>query len=148
MIGREDLGSWLEGPGPRRTPEPGRLGRPDTGPGSVAGWGRRLVALAVDWVVAGVVAAWFTRRLADPGSGWIQLAVFAAEQLLLVGTLGFSIGHRVVRIRVERVDGGWVGPVRAAVRTALILLVVPALIWDRDGRGLHDKAAGTVVVRA
>jgi uncharacterized RDD family membrane protein YckC len=26
--------------------------------------------------------------------------------------------------------------------------VIPATIWDRDGRGLHDKAAGTVVVRA
>jgi uncharacterized RDD family membrane protein YckC len=25
---------------------------------------------------------------------------------------------------------------------------VPALIWDRDGRGLHDRAAGTVLVHA
>ena len=35
-----------------------------------------------------------------------------------------------------------------ALRTALLLLLVPALITDRDGRGLHDRAAGTVVVRA
>jgi hypothetical protein len=28
----------------------------------------------------------------------------------------------------------------------LLLLLIPALIWDRDGRGLHDKAADSVVV--
>jgi uncharacterized RDD family membrane protein YckC len=28
----------------------------------------------------------------------------------------------------------------------LLLLFIPALIWDRDGRGLHDRAAGTVVL--
>ena len=25
-------------------------------------------------------------------------------------------------------------------------LVIPAVIWDADQRGLHDKAAGTVLV--
>jgi len=25
-------------------------------------------------------------------------------------------------------------------------LVLPALFWDRDYRGLHDRAGGTVVV--
>jgi uncharacterized RDD family membrane protein YckC len=34
------------------------------------------------------------------------------------------------------------------VRTGLLLLVLPAVVYDRDGRGLHDRAAGTVVVRA
>jgi uncharacterized RDD family membrane protein YckC len=29
----------------------------------------------------------------------------------------------------------------------LLALLVPALIWDRDGRGMHDKAAGTALVR-
>ncbi|MFE4466652.1 RDD family protein, partial [Oerskovia sp. NPDC056781] len=30
----------------------------------------------------------------------------------------------------------------------LLCLVVPAVVWDGDGRGMHDKAAGTVIVRA
>jgi len=30
---------------------------------------------------------------------------------------------------------------------ALLVLLVPALVMDRDGRGLHDRAAGAVVVR-
>ncbi len=37
---------------------------------------------------------------------------------------------------------GW-----ALVRTILLLIVVPALITDRDLRGLHDRAANTIVIR-
>ncbi|MFN8076230.1 MAG: RDD family protein [Kineosporiaceae bacterium] len=150
VIGREDLGSWLEGPGRRRPEGQERAGSgrwPESGPGSVAGWGRRLGALVVDWVLAGVIAAVVTGGPADPTSGWVQLAVFAAEQLLLVGTLGFSVGHRVFGLRLVRVDGGWAGPVRVAVRTALLVVVIPAFVWDAEGRGMHDKAAGTVLLR-
>jgi hypothetical protein len=32
-------------------------------------------------------------------------------------------------------------------RTALLCIAIPALIWDRDGRGLHDRLARTVEVR-
>jgi uncharacterized RDD family membrane protein YckC len=54
----------------------------------------------------------------------------------------------VLGLRVVRVDGHPVGPLWALVRTVLLLTVVPALLWDRDYRGLHDKAADTVVVRS
>ena len=33
------------------------------------------------------------------------------------------------------------------VRTVLLCLFLPAMFWDKDGRGLHDKSAGTVIVR-
>lgn len=33
------------------------------------------------------------------------------------------------------------------VRTALVCLVIPAVVWDRDTRGLHDRAMSTVCVR-
>ena len=32
-------------------------------------------------------------------------------------------------------------------RTVLLLFVIPACITDRDLRGLHDRAANTIVVR-
>ena len=47
-----------------------------------------------------------------------------------------------------RLDGRPLGLVGVFVRTLLLCLLVPALIWDRDGRGLHDKAVGSVLVRA
>ena len=46
-----------------------------------------------------------------------------------------------------RLDGKPVGFVWALVRTLLLLAVVPPLVFDRDLRGLHDKAANTVVIR-
>ena len=64
-----------------------------------------------------------------------------------MGTLGSSIGHRLVGLQVVTMDGAWAGPLRALVRSALLCLAVPALIWNADQRGLHDQAAGTVLVR-
>lgn len=88
-------------------------------------------------------------RLGESGLGPFKpLAVFVLMNLLLVGTLGFTIGHRLLGIRVVRIDGSSSGPMPAVIRTVLLALMVPALFWDRDSRGLHDKIAGTVAVRS
>ena len=148
-------GSWLEGPGAGRAgggPETyagERLGLPREGPRSVAGFGRRLGALFVDWFIALLIVSPLTgHRPFTPGSNspWV-LAVFAVEYIVLVTLIGRTIGMRLFNIGVMRLDGqrlafGWV-----VVRTLLLLLAVPAVIYDRDRRGLHDKAAGCVVVR-
>ena len=146
MVDRRDLGSWLEGPGAATGSAqayPGeRLGRPQDGPGSVARFGRRLVALAVDWLLAVLIA----RALVGDGS-FAPLLVFLAEQLLLVGTVSATIGHRVAGLRVETLDAAPAGPLRAIGRSLLLVLALPALIWDADQRGLHDRAVGTLVAR-
>ncbi len=119
-----------------------RLGLPAAGAGSVAGLGRRLLALIADWVVCLLVAtAIDLDRVYGPS------LVLLVEQTLLVGLLGFSIGHRLLGLVVARLDGAPVGLWRALVRAFLLCLAVPAVIMDRDSRGLHDQAAGTVVVR-
>jgi uncharacterized RDD family membrane protein YckC len=115
----------------------------------VAGTGRRVAALFIDWFIALLITSPFTgHRPLTPGSNspWV-LAVFAAEYLVLVSLIGRTIGMRLVGIAVISLDGrrvtvGWVG-----VRLFLLLLVVPAVVFDRDRRGLHDKASGSVVVR-
>lgn len=75
------------------------------------------------------------------------LWLFLALSILTVGTVGFTPGKRIVGIRVISEDGGRLGAVRVIVRTLLLALVIPALIWDRDGRGLHDRLARAVQVR-
>jgi uncharacterized RDD family membrane protein YckC len=72
---------------------------------------------------------------------------FAAEAWLLTALTGFTLGKRLLRIRVARIDGRPVGLLSGLIRTVLLLLVVPPLVLDRDLRGLHDKAAKTIVLR-
>jgi len=121
---------------------------PERGPGSIARFGRRLAAILVDWLISDVIAFGLMHyRLGEGGNGPFKpLAVFVLMNLLLVGTLGSTIGHRLLGMRVIRLDGGSAGPLLAVIRTALLALVIPAVIWDRDTRGFHDKLAGTVLV--
>jgi uncharacterized RDD family membrane protein YckC len=134
---------------PQREDTPtGAPGDAATPAGSPASWGRRLAAIAVDWLACVLIAAALTDR---PATQLAALGVFALENVLLLTTLGATFGMRLLGIRVAQLDRPGqrpVPPVRALVRTVLLCLVIPAFVWDRDGRGLHDKAAGTVVVRS
>lgn len=106
------------------------------------GVGRRLLALGIDWAVALVISnVWFGN------APWATLAIFAVMHILLLGTLGTTLGKRIARIQVVRLGGAWAGPVKALVRTVLLCLVVPPLMVDADGRGAHERLAGTVQIR-
>jgi uncharacterized RDD family membrane protein YckC len=120
-----------------------RIGLPPTGPGSIARLGRRVGALAIDWACAVVISVAFFQY--DPLATTV---IFAIVQILFIPTIGGSPGHRLVGMRLMQANGSWVGLWRPIVRTALLVLVIPAVIWDADQRGLHDKAAATVLVRS
>lgn len=104
--------------------------------------GRRILAIIIDWTIALLISNVFLS-----GNSMATLAVFAVEQILLIGTLGYSIGHRAMGIHVVKPDGSAAGPLAALVRTVLLCLVIPAVIFDPGQRGLHDKAMNTVLVR-
>lgn len=149
---RRDVAGWLEGPG--QLTQQGayageRLGLSASGPGAMAPLGRRVLALLVDWLLCCAIAiGLFRMPVGATGlDSFIPLAVFAVENVLLVGTAGCTIGHRLLGLHVRRAAGGPLGVVGAALRTLLLLLVIPPVVWDADGRGLHDKAAGSVIVR-
>ncbi|GAA4766433.1 RDD family protein [Microbacterium gilvum] len=132
----------------------GRLGLPSTGSGSIARPGRRIGALLIDYAAATLVATAFFSfdQFALPAEAGLTqfapMAVFAVLQIVFIPTLGGSPGHRLLGMRVVRADGAWTGVWRPLVRTLLLVVVIPAVIWDADQRGLHDKAAGTILVRA
>jgi hypothetical protein len=77
----------------------------------------------------------------------IVLGVFAALQMVAIAAMGGSIGHRLLGCYVAPLSGGWVGLWRPVVRSILLILVIPAIVWDSDQRGFHDKIAGTVLLR-
>ena len=125
--------------------------RPVAGPGSIARLAPRAVALLIDWALCSVIAMGLLgyRWGGSGAEGFKPLAVFAVENLLLVSTLGMTLGHRVMGMQVQRVsDGAAPGLLAGAVRTVLLCLAIPAVVTDSSGRGLHDKLAGTVIVRS
>ncbi|MET9963784.1 RDD family protein [Streptomyces sp. NPDC006326] len=154
MDNRQAIGSWLSGP--RAAAEdmgvdlgyPGRrLGLPQQGPGSAARFGRRLGAVAVDWIGCQLIAYGLITGGSGTATGNWTLALFVALSVLTVGTVGFTPGKRLLGLRVVAEGGGRLGLGRVVLRTLLLALVIPALIWDRDGRGLHDRLARAVQVR-
>lgn len=125
-----------------------RLGLPESGSGSAAGYGRRLVALFVDWALSLLVAGLLARAFdwtPSQRSMW-TLVIFGIQAWILVSLIGTTIGKRLCGIRVARLDGRPVGLGWGLARALLLIVVVPAMIWDRDYRGMHDRAANTVVL--
>jgi uncharacterized RDD family membrane protein YckC len=108
----------------------------------------------IDYTAATIIATGFLgfNQFALPSeAGLTQFApmlVFVLLQIIFIPVVGGSPGHRIVGMRLVRMDGGWIGVWRPIVRTLLLIVVIPAVIWDADQRGLHDKAVGTVLIRA
>lgn len=125
---------------------------PATAPIETASWAHRVLALIVDWFASTLVvlailgpAGWSENRYA----GMYTLLVFCLENALLTATMGGSFGQLMTRLRVVRVNGDPrpLDPLRALLRSAMICLVIPPLVFRPDGRGLHDMAVGSVVCR-
>ncbi|MFI6943157.1 RDD family protein [Streptomyces sp. NPDC050418] len=154
MDNRQAIGSWLSGP--RQTAEDmgvefgyrgEQLGLPEHGPGSIARPGRRIAALLIDWALCLLIAYGLLAQGDLQAAGNWAVLVLLVMSLLTVGTIGSTPGKRILGLRVLADDGNRLGPLRVLVRSVLLCLAIPALIWDRDGRGLHDRLARAVQVR-
>lgn len=114
-----------------------------------ASWARRVLALVVDWIAClGVtllvlgIGGWSE----NPWSGTYTLGIYVLENALFTALLGGSFGQLATRLRVVRLDGSRLDLGRALLRSVMIALVIPPLVFRPDGRGLHDMAAGSRVV--
>nr|WP_246391335.1 RDD family protein [Nocardioides soli] len=118
-------------------------------PYETASWGRRALALLVDWFACMAVVSLFSPVLGTPGGpgGFYTLLLFVVESAVLTCTVGGSFGKLLTRLRTVRVDGGGhLDPLRSLARAILVALVIPPLVFRPDRRGLHDLAAGTATV--
>ena len=120
-------------------------------PVETASWGRRIIALLVDWFASTLVVvvvlgpAGWSENLS---SSFYTLLVFALESTALTAVAGGSFGKLATRLRVVRNDGSGrpIDLLRSLLRQVLVCLVIPPLVFRPDGRGLHDLAAGSVTV--
>jgi len=112
----------------------------------MVGLTRRIAALFVDWMIALGIATLIAR---SASASSLTLLVWFVIGVAAVSLFGYTPGQYFLRLRVIRIDEPvGVGVVRALARQVLLIFVVPALFTDDDGRGMHDRATGTAVVRS
>ncbi len=110
----------------------------------LAGFGRRFAALLIDWALCLVVASFYADPRVVP---WPPVVVLIVINTVFIGFFGKTPGMALAGIRCIAIhDGGAIGLGRALVRAALLALLIPAVIMDQSRRGLHDRAAGSIVV--
>lgn len=151
--------SWLEGPevpGEFENPErpstyPGEdMGLPETGAGSLAGLFPRMGALLIDWLLCMGIAYFITTMTTALGHySTVTMFLFILWRIFSVWLLAQSPGHAFLGLGVARIDDPTqrVGLWRSVVRTLLTVFLFPPVIQDADGRGMHDRATGTAVIR-
>jgi RDD family len=154
-------GEWLPGTGEGATPVDDqalrwrgeRLGLPESGVGSAATGGSRVLGWIVDLVLAWLVTLIFVHPDLQNTAAmqsfnlWSGL-VWAVITLVSAAFFGFTPGMAAVGIRVGRLDGAaMLGVWRALVRCVLSAVIVPSAVRNLDGRSWADRLTGTVVVR-
>jgi len=114
--------------------------------------GRRFLGLSIDWLMCYAIALGFFGgggSFVDraPQARIPHLVIFFIEVLVLTVFGGATAGHRIVGLRVVQFNGGAnPTPVQALVRTVLLCLVVTAITYDENGRGIHERLSGTRLV--
>ena len=108
-------------------------------------------ALALDWLACYAIVAAFSGGIGQmiPNSSLYVLALFFAEVWILTALQGATLGHRLFGMKVVRFeDGGAISARQALIRTALLVLVVTAVTFDENGRGIHERLSGSVLTRS
>ena len=102
---------------------------------------RKAQAITIDWIGSLFVAALLLDR------SW-TLLIFFLQVSIMTALTGASAGQRLRGIRIIDVNTLQnIAPLGALIRTFLILLVIPAVVQTKQGRGLHDLATKSAAVR-
>ena len=112
--------------------------------------GRRVLAITLDWLACYAIVAALSGGFGQmtPDRSPIILALFFTELLILTALTGASLGQKTFGLRVVRFnDGGAISLLQALIRTIFLVLVVTAVTYDKDGRGIHERLSKSVLVR-
>jgi uncharacterized RDD family membrane protein YckC len=112
-----------------------------------------MLGITIDWFAAYAVTLGFfagggTFLERTRGAGGTVLIVLTLEYLILVTLTGSSFGHRIVGLKVIRFsDGGAVTALQALIRTVLMIIIITAITFDENGRGVNERLSNTVLVK-
>lgn len=113
-------------------------------------YGRRMAALALDWLACYAIVAALSGGVnkMSPDSSLYVLVIFFLEVWILTALQGATLGHRLFGMKVVRFeDGGAISLSQALIRTVFLVLVVTAVTFDQNGRGIHERLSGSVLTR-
>ena len=112
--------------------------------------GRRLAAITLDWLACYAIVAALSGGLGQmgPNQSPLILILFFSEIFILTALTGASLGQKIFGLRVVRfIDGGAISPKQALIRSFFLILVVTAVTYDENGRGIHERLSGSVLIR-
>ncbi|CAB4874432.1 MAG: RDD family protein [Actinobacteria bacterium] len=113
--------------------------------------GRRLAAITLDWLACYAIVAALSGGIGQmvPNRSPLILGVFFTEVAVLTALTGASLGQKIFGLRVVRFnDGGPVTPMQALIRTIFLVIVVTAVTYDENGRGIHERLSKSVLRRS
>jgi uncharacterized RDD family membrane protein YckC len=112
--------------------------------------GKRILALIFDWASAILVVQVIPNGpdYGTQSNSLLILLIFAIEVALFTWMMGSSFGQRIVGLRVKDFIKD-LNPslLQSIFRTLLIVLIIPPLLADSEGRGLHDRLAKTKLIK-
>lgn len=140
-----------------------------------AGFGPRLIAALIDGAILGAINLIFvaviavavilpTSRGEQPGPmamavtgicGLLMAVIGLGYNLFFVGTKGATPGKKMMKLRVALVDGtvpigmgkAFVRMIGQSIGGSICGFGYWMILWDKQCRGLHDKIAGTIVIK-
>ena len=110
--------------------------------------GRRMLGVLIDWLMSYSIAIGFFVEFGEPSMGAVVFLIFTVQYLIFTALGGATPGHRITGLKVVRFsDGGMATPIQALIRTGLLILIITAITFDQNGRGINERLSNTVLVR-
>lgn len=111
------------------------------------GQGRRMLGLVIDWVICNLITHAFITPFESKNFSFSVYFLYIGQYLLFTILGGATPGHRIVGLKIVRfLDGQLPTPKQALIRTGLLAIVVTAITFDQNGRGINERLSGTVLV--
>ena len=109
--------------------------------------GRRMLGVLIDWLMSYAIAIGFFVEFGEPSMGAAVFLIFTVQYLIFAALGGATPGHRIVGLKIVRFsDGGMPTPLQALIRTGLLILIITAITFDQNGRGVNERLSDTVLV--
>jgi len=110
--------------------------------------GRRMVGVLIDWLMSYAVAIGFFVEFGEPAMGAVVFLIFTAQYLIFAALGGATPGHRIMGLKIVRFsDGQMPTPIQALIRTSLLVIILTAVTFDQNGRGINERLSNTVLIK-